>query len=64
MRIGKVDQALTEIRENLWTDPVIDCGGLAEYSQAFFSLINTFVSHYYVLPVETKQQLSLAQSST
>jgi hypothetical protein len=31
-QVDKVNQALTKIRENLWTDPVIDCGGLAEYS--------------------------------
>jgi hypothetical protein len=48
-QVGKIDQALTEIREDLWTDPVIDCGSLAEYSQVFFPLLNTFVSHYYVL---------------
>ena len=46
IRVGKLDQALTEIRENLWTDPVIDFGSLTEYSQALFTLINPFLSHY------------------
>jgi hypothetical protein len=63
IQVGKVDQALTKIRENLWTDPVIDCGSLAEYSQALFPLLNTFVSHYYALATEIKATSAL-QSST
>ena len=54
IQVGKIDQTLTKIRENLWTDPVIDFGSLAEYSQTLFTLINTFVSHYYVLATEIK----------
>ena len=54
IQVGKIDQALTKIRENLWTDPVIDCGSLAEYSQAFFPFLNTFVSHYYILATGIK----------
>jgi hypothetical protein len=47
----------------LWTDPVIDCGSLAEYSLALFPLLNTFVSHYYALATEIKATSAL-QSST
>jgi hypothetical protein len=61
IQVGKIDQALTKISENLWTDPVIDRGSLAEYSQALFSLLNTFVSHYYVLATEIKATSSLQE---
>jgi hypothetical protein len=49
MQVGKLDEALTKIRENWWTDPVIDCGSLTEYSQAFFPFINSLIGHNYIL---------------